>query len=478
MYELINPVTSLSLRLLRSSLQFTPPYAVHTHCNTQILTPFLVSFPSLSTLSLSLSLAMAKSYCSLSLLFLFFSVSPSLQHSTLHPTDLSSLHDLHTSLQGLPGSKFFSTWDFSNGDPCTTFTGIVCSSDEQNPSSQNFRVSVLTLGTGLADSPGLTGTLPDSICNLTSLTVLVLYPGQVTGDIPSSLGSYLRRLRLLSLTNNLLTGPVPDSLAGLPDLHTLDLSNNHLSGPIPPSLLLPSSPSLKVLILTNNGGLTGEIPAGFSTSQVLHLDLSHNSIYGELPMLPATLRYLSVADNSMCGALETAFSGATVPDLAFLDLSMNSFTGQIPSHVFSVSSLTSIFLDRNNFTGTLTVPAITIPVSWTVIDLSHNGITGQIPDGLASAGALYLNSNRLTGSVPSKVAQSVYTGQMTTFYAQHNFLSEFPTQPDPLPESVALCLSYNCMVLPLAGANCPVNAGPLQSRPPEQCGSSTSAGGN
>lgn len=453
---------------------------MQTHSNTQFLNtiPCLLPSSHLSLLlSLYLQLAMAKSCHSLSLLLLFLAFAPSLQQTSLHPTDLSSLHDLRNSLQGLPGSKFFSSWDFSSGDPCTTFTGVVCSPEEENPSSQFFRVSVLTLGTGLADSPGLTGTLPDSICNLTSLTDLVLYPGQVTGQIPSSLGSSLRRLRLLSLTNNLLTGSVPDSLAGLPDLHTLDLSNNRLSGLIPPSLLLPSSPSLKVLILSNNGGLTGEIPAGFSTSQVLHLDLSHNSIYGELPSLPATLRYLSVADNSMCGTIETAFSGTTVPDLAFLDLSMNSFSGQIPSNVFSIPSLTSIFLDRNNFTGTLAVPVTTTPVSWAVIDLSHNGITGQIPAELAPASALYLNSNRLIGSVPGQVARCVFTGQMTTFYAQHNFLTEFPTQPDPLPDSVALCLSYNCMVLPLAGSNCPVNAGPLQSRPSEQCSTSTSTGG-
>ncbi|KAJ4781768.1 Leucine-rich repeat receptor-like protein kinase [Rhynchospora pubera] len=422
---------------------------------------------------------MAKLHYPLCILFLLLSFSPSLQQQTfLHPSDVLSLHDLRTSLQGLPGSKFFSSWDFSNGDPCTTFTGVVCSRDDENPSSQVLRVSVLTLGTGLTDSPGLTGTLPESICNLTYLSVLVLYPGQVTGSIPSSLGSSLRRLRLLSLTNNLLTGPVPDSLAGLADLHTLDLSNNQLSGPIPPSLFLPSSPNLKVLILSNNGGLTGEIPAGFSTSQILHLDLTHNSIYGELPMLPATLRYLSVAQNNMCGTLETAFAGTTIPDLEFLDLSMNAISGQIPSHVFYLPSLTSIFLDRNNFTGTITVPASKTPISWTVIDLSHNGISGQIPAGLASAGALYLNSNRFIGSVPDRVVQSIYSGQMATFYAQHNFLTEFPTQPDPLPDSVALCLSYNCMVLPLAGANCPMNGGPLQSRPQEQCISIASTGGD
>jgi Leucine-rich repeat (LRR) protein len=58
------------------------------------------------------------------------------------------------------------------------------------------------------------------------------------------------------LSDNRLTGPVPESLASLPDLHTLDLGNNLLEGAIHTGLLLPSSPSLKVLILANNGGLS------------------------------------------------------------------------------------------------------------------------------------------------------------------------------------------------------------------------------
>jgi hypothetical protein len=53
---------------------------------------------------------------------------------------------------------------------------------------------------------------------------------------------------------------VSESLAGLPT------GNNRLKGAIPTGLLLPSSPSLKVLILANNGGLSGHIPAQFSSS--------------------------------------------------------------------------------------------------------------------------------------------------------------------------------------------------------------------
>jgi hypothetical protein len=69
----------------------------------------------------------------------------------------------------------------------------------------------------------------------------------------AGIGSGIRRLRLLSLFV-------------LPDLHTLDLGNNRLEGAIPTGLLLPSSPSLKVLILANNGGLSSHIPAQFSSS--------------------------------------------------------------------------------------------------------------------------------------------------------------------------------------------------------------------
>jgi hypothetical protein len=352
-------------------------------------------------------------------------------------------------------------------------------------------VSVLTLGTGLADSPGLTGTLPDSLSTLAALTDLVLYPGRVTGPIPSALGAGLRRLRLLSLAGNQLTGAVPASLAGLPDLHTLDLGGNRLDGAVPPGLLLPDSPSLKVLILANNGGISGEIPAGFASSGLFHVDLARNALAGGLPPLPATLRYFSVAGNAMQGTLDGAFGsgggggagddGSASPpplpaDLAFLDLSMNNFSGPIPASVFALPGLSSLLLSRNNFTGALSVPPA--QQEWAVVDVSHNGISGEVPEALAAAGSLYVNNNRLSGEVPAAVARSVLAGRMTTLYAQHNFLTGFPVPPEaPLPDSAALCLSYNCMDLPSASAadGCPTIGGPLEARPAEQCRSTTTS---
>lgn len=398
--------------------------------------------------------------------------------AALHDRDAAALRDVRASLRDLPGSRFFDSWNDGDGGAATpcAYAGVVCAPDEEDPSGALLRVSVLTLGSGLSDSPGLAGTLPASLAGLTALTDLVLYPGRVGGSIPAEIGSGLRRLRLLSLSGNRLTGQVPDSLAGLPDLHTLDLGNNRLEGAIPAGLLLPSSPSLKVLILANNVGLSGEIPAQFSSSQLFHVDLGRNSITGTLPPLPPTLRYFSVAANSMEGSLDGAFAGngqAAPADLAFLDLSMNDFSGPIPPQVFALPSASSLFLSRNNFTGPLTVPAAPASATppWSVVDVSHNAISGEMPEALAAAGSLYVNNNKISGEVPEAVAHSVFVGRMTTFYAQHNFLTGFPVPSRPLPDSAALCLSYNCMDLPSASAadGCPTIGGPLEARPAEQC---------
>jgi hypothetical protein len=397
-------------------------------------------------------------------LLVLFLLGPARAHpqtamaAALHELDAAALRDVRAALHG---SRFFDSWNDDALSPCA-YAGVVCTPDDADPTL--LRVSVLTLGTGLADSPGLAGTLPASLASLAALTDLVLYPGQVEGAIPAGIGSGLRRLRLLSLSGNRLTGQVPHSLAGLPDLHTLDLGNNRLEGSVPPGLLLPSSPSLKVLVLANNGGLSGEIPAGFSASQLFHVDLSRNALAGALPPLPPTLRYFSVAGNAMRGTLDGVFASSPA-DLAFLDLSMNAFSGTIPAEVFALPSASSLLMSRNNFTGPLAVPSGS---SWSVVDVSHNAISGEVPEALAAAGSLYVNNNRMSGEVPPAVGRSVFAGSMTTFYAQHNFLTGFPA---PLPGSAALCLSYNCMDLPSAAAadGCPIIGGPLESRPADQC---------
>ncbi|KAG0468306.1 hypothetical protein HPP92_017634 [Vanilla planifolia] len=282
-------------------------------------------------------------------LFLFSSPqSPPLLQ--LLPADREALFDIRQSLHDLPGSSFFSNWDFSSGsEPCNTFTGVICSYDSDE--EPNFlQVSTLTLGTGLVDSPGLGGTLPPSITNLTALTELVVYPGRVSGPIPAEIGFRLLRLRLLSISGNRLLGPIPSSLSNLPDLHTLDLGQNHLQGPLPPSLF-SSNPNLKVLLLASNGGLCGSLPHEFSdAAKLLHVDLRSNSLTGPLPPPPASLRFLSAAFNSLSGPLSLpsppprsrTSSSSTSPGMPFLVRSHRPSSPCLNSLLFSLAATTSL----------------------------------------------------------------------------------------------------------------------------------------
>ncbi|KAF9672148.1 hypothetical protein SADUNF_Sadunf11G0010600 [Salix dunnii] len=371
--------------------------------------------------------------------------------------DLAALAAVKESLTDIPGSNFFTTWDFTSPDPCSTFSGITCSLS---------RVTTLTLGTGLSNSRGLAGFLCPSVSNLTELTQLVLYPGLVTGPIPPQLG-LLRNLRVLSLTNNRLKGPIPSSLSSLANLHTLDLSYNQLTGTVPPGLFTKLA-RLKVMILASNQ-LSGELPRIVS-AEILHLDLKDNSLTGTLPLrLPSTIRYLSASNNMMWGPLNGLQS---LSELGFLDLSMNKFSGPIPSSLLR-PTLSSLFLQRNNLSGGVpsSLPSSSMYGEGSIVDLSHNSLTGELSPVLAAVEALFLNNNRLTGRVPEEYAKNLYGGSTKTLYLQHNYITGFPLEAGSgLPDTVSLCLTYNCMVPPVGVTGCPAAShGEQLSRPESQC---------
>jgi hypothetical protein len=371
--------------------------------------------------------------------------------------DLAALAAIKDSLTDIPGSNFFSTWDFTSPDPCSTFSGITCSLN---------RVTILTLGTGLSNTPRLAGFLSPSLSNLTELTQLILYPGIVTGPIPPQLGR-LSNLRVLSLTNNRLKGPIPSSLSSLPNLHTLDLSYNQLTGSIPAGLFTELA-QLKVMILASNQ-LSGELPRMVS-AEILHLDLKDNKLTGTLPLrLPSTIRYLSASKNMMGGPLNGLQS---LSELEFLDLSMNQFSGPIPSSLLR-PTLSSLFLQRNNLSGGVPSPSPPPPSMYgegSIVDLSHNFLTGELSPVLAAVETLFLNNNHLMGRVPEEYVKSVYGGSTKTLYLQHNYITGFPLEAGlALPDTLSLCLTYNCMVPSVGLMGCPASAGGQLSRPRSQC---------
>ncbi|GMP63532.1 hypothetical protein CsSME_00025175 [Camellia sinensis var. sinensis] len=113
----------------------------------------------------------------------------------------------------------------------------------------------------LSYNNGLTGSLPQSIGNLTKLSNLILISCGFSGPIPETIGS-LQQLSILSLSSNSFSGPIPPLMGNLFNLYWLDLTGNKLSGTIPISN--GSTPGLDKLVKAKHfrcgsNQLSGEI---------------------------------------------------------------------------------------------------------------------------------------------------------------------------------------------------------------------------
>ncbi|CAN7108859.1 unnamed protein product [Brassica rapa subsp. narinosa] len=124
----------------------------------------------------------------------------------------NGLHDPHGALNN---------WDEFSVDPCS-WAMITCSSNN------------LVIGL-VAPSQSLSGSLSESIGNLTNLRQVSLQSNNISGKIPPEIGLLLK-LQTLDISNNRLTGQISVSVEKLSSLQYLRLNNNSLSGPFPASL--------------------------------------------------------------------------------------------------------------------------------------------------------------------------------------------------------------------------------------------------
>ncbi|KAE8654915.1 Detected protein of unknown function [Hibiscus syriacus] len=334
------------------------------------------------------------------LLFLLFSVhlavSSFQQRPKISGVDLAALSLIKDSLTDIPGSRFFSTWDFSSPDPCSSFTGVTCGSVG--------RVTILSLGTGLSGSPGLAGSLSPALSNLTQLTQLILFPGLVTGPIPQL--CQLTGLRVISLTNNRLTGPGPSHRS-----HKASIFKS------------PGAEFERINGRVTRNNVGAVITLGFEEEQD-----------------QGTVARAAVNRPLLVGIGELDVGSTQLPGFT---IRVNVPRRGPPSPIL-----------RRRGIHRRPEP-----------QLHH----GEITPWLAGVETLFLNNNRLMGSVPEEYIKSVYDGTTTTLYLQHNYLSGFPLPRGYTCLIRSLCLAYNCMEPQIGISACPVSAGRQPSRPQSQC---------
>lgn len=128
-----------------------------------------------------------------------------------------------------------------------------------------------------ASLTSISGSFPVEVFDLPNLRVLSLRNNALTGPIPVTNWRSLKYLRVLRLNNNDFTGPVP-SFSDCPVLSHLELSKNHLSGSIPVDLLSGVSDDVDVTIALSDNEISGSIPEEFSRFERLTILLRNNMI--------------------------------------------------------------------------------------------------------------------------------------------------------------------------------------------------------
>jgi len=130
----------------------------------------------------------------------------------------------------------------------------------------------------------ITGTLNGEILGeyWKRLVVLSLQSNQLTGSIPSFSSSCCPNLRILHLYSNNFENEIPNTLGELSNLEEIRFWSNHLTGHLPKSLC--KLKKLKVLHLAGNN-LTGNIPNEIDEMDSLeYLYLHDNEMSGNIPI--------------------------------------------------------------------------------------------------------------------------------------------------------------------------------------------------
>nr|TKS15222.1 leucine-rich repeat family protein [Populus alba] len=288
----------------------------------------------------------------------------------------------------------------------------------------------------------LNGEIPEVICNLTSLSVLVLSNNNLSGKLPSCLGIKSSNASVLNLRNNSFSGDIPDTFTSGCSLRIVDFGQNKLEGKIPKSLA--NCTKLEILNLEQN-----------------KINCVFPSWLGVLP----DLRVMILRSNALHGMIGKPETNVEFPRLQIVDLSNNSFKGKLPLEYFrnwtamqNVHNEHLIYIQANisfqtshhvmeqwyEYSMTMTNKGVMILYekiqdSLTAIDFSSNGFEGGIPEVLGDLKALHLlnlSNNFLRGDIPSSLSklkeiesldlsQNKLSGEIPGELAQLTFLEVF-----------------------------------------------------
>ncbi|KAJ6376199.1 hypothetical protein OIU77_001045 [Salix suchowensis] len=359
---------------------------------------------------------------------------PSLEHLDLHSNNLrGNISEFqHDSLRYL---------DLSNNNLHGTIPSSIFKQE---------RLEVLIL----ASNSKLTGEISSSICKLKFLRVLDLSYNSLSGSTPLCLGNFSNSLSVLHLGMNNLQGTIPSTFSKDNSLQYLNLGGNELEGKISPSIInctmlevldlghnkiedtfpyfLEALSELQILVLKSNklqGFVNGPTTNDLAFSKLQIFDISDNNFSGSLPTeYFNSLEAMMASDHHMIYmrttnytdyvyTIQMTWKGVEIEfekirsTIRVLDLSDNSFTGEIPKVIGKLKALQQLNLSHNSLTGHIQ-SSLGILTNLESLDLSSNLLTGRIPTqlgGLKFLAILNLSYNQLEGAIPAGEQFNTFT---------------------------------------------------------------------
>uniref|UniRef100_A0A3N7EL87 Leucine-rich repeat-containing N-terminal plant-type domain-containing protein n=1 Tax=Populus trichocarpa TaxID=3694 RepID=A0A3N7EL87_POPTR len=215
-----------------------------------------------------------------------------------------------------------------------------------------------------------TGSIPNWIGNLSSLSVLLLRANHFDGELPVQL-CLLEHLSILDVSQNQLSDPLPSCLGNLTFKESSQKAFAHLgvvfrSSPIEKAYYETMGPPLvdsmynlrkglwlnftEVIKFTTKNiyyGYTGEI-----LSYMSGIDLSNNNFIGAIPPEFGNLSKilsLNLLHNNLTGSILATFSN--LKQIESLDLSYNNLNGIIPPQLTGITTLEVFSVVYNNLSG-------------------------------------------------------------------------------------------------------------------------------
>ncbi|XP_021803042.1 receptor-like protein 12 [Prunus avium] len=291
----------------------------------------------------------------------------------------------------------------------------------------------------------MSGVIPQCLTAIRDISVLNLARNNLTGTISNVEVSEDSSLEILEIGRNRLGGQVPKSLAKCTKLKVLNMGNNNITDSFP--CLLKSISTLRVLVLRSNnfyGGIECQNTNGIWLELQI-IDLAHNNFRGEIQgILWKTWQEMMVTEDG----IQLTIKGKQLRKIYNNRSSPYNRESYGSSYGFEEVSLGfeyGISITVTNKGSEMNL--VKILSIFTLIDFSCNNFSGPIPKEMGEFKSLHvlnLSRNAFTGEIPSSF---VNMGALECLDLSQNKLSgHIPPQLGKLTFLSFLNLSNNQLV--------------------------------